>query len=383
MLERDELDDLDVVARKLEQAGASGVGDFRDEPLAQRAVPQQRAQHLVVELPEQLVLAARHGEDHAGAAAHGPIECRVRRGVAGVEADDEIDVVEIAPPRCRRPRSERPAASRRRASASQSATTSGLTSSPRRLTCRPWPADEEVVERERQVGASRSEVDDAQASVREPRNDVLDELDESVHLPELPPALRAHAAVRGLDAELHEERDGLSLGQEVALPSVVCALRPWPRRRPPQDARRVAPGQDLPVGVGLLEQRLPVAATDRLAKEGDELRAVEVLVRRPALVVATHVPASLLPDGHRLDGDPPRPAGCAVSRPAERHPRQRRVVDEPLHEIGDVAHSVGRRRRPVARSRRRPRAHGQVADDADRGATISFSIFIASTTQSS
>ena len=95
MLQGDELDDLDVVARELEQAGASGVGDLGDEPLAQRPVPQQRSQHVVVELAEQLVLAARHGEDDAGAAAHGAVERRVRRGVAGVEADDEIDVVEV------------------------------------------------------------------------------------------------------------------------------------------------------------------------------------------------------------------------------------------------------------------------------------------------
>ena len=82
----DELDDLDVVARELEQAGASGVGDLGDEPLAQRPVPQQRSQHVVVELAEQLVLAARHGEDDAGAArarrgrAPRPSRCRRRGG---------------------------------------------------------------------------------------------------------------------------------------------------------------------------------------------------------------------------------------------------------------------------------------------------------------
>ena len=245
-------------------------------------------------------------------------------------------------------------------------------------------ADEEVVEREREVGASRPEVDDAQASLRKPRNDVVDELDEAVDLPELRPALRAHAAVRGLDAELHEERDGLPLGQEVALPSVVDALRPWPRRWPPQDARRVAAGEDLPIGVGLLEERLAVAPADRLAKEGDELRAVEVLVRRPALVVATHVPASLLADGHRLDGDPPRLVRMRRPGPAERRPRQRRFADEPLHEIGDVAHSGGATTQtscPLATAT--PALTARSRTTPTRGATISFSIFIASTTHSS
>ena len=38
--------------------------------------------------------------------ADGPIERRVRRRVAGVQADDEIDSLEVGVPRCRRPRTQ-------------------------------------------------------------------------------------------------------------------------------------------------------------------------------------------------------------------------------------------------------------------------------------
>src|SRR6185436_8305953 len=58
VLERDELDDLDLVAGQLEQSRAGSVGHLGREPLAQRAVPQERPQRVVRELAEELVLAA-------------------------------------------------------------------------------------------------------------------------------------------------------------------------------------------------------------------------------------------------------------------------------------------------------------------------------------
>ncbi len=104
VLERDELDDLDVVPGELEQAGACGVRHLRDEALPKRSVPEQRPQDLVLELPEKLVLAARDGEDHARARADCAVERRVGRSVAGVQADHEVDAVEDRLRRCRRPR---------------------------------------------------------------------------------------------------------------------------------------------------------------------------------------------------------------------------------------------------------------------------------------
>jgi hypothetical protein len=72
-------------------------------------------------------------------------------------------------------------------------------------------ACEQVVERERQIGAPRAEVDDAQRPRGQRRDDVLDELHEAVDLPELRPSLRAHTALCGLDAESHEIGHRLSL----------------------------------------------------------------------------------------------------------------------------------------------------------------------------
>ena len=91
MLELDELDDLDVVAHRSEQLCTSSVRHLGREPLAQRAVSEQRPEGGVVELRQELVLAARDREDDAGAGADGAIERRVRGRVARMEADDEID----------------------------------------------------------------------------------------------------------------------------------------------------------------------------------------------------------------------------------------------------------------------------------------------------
>ena len=123
------------------------------------------------------------------------------------------------------------------------------------------------MEREREVRATGAEVDDPQAPFRQRRDDVVDQLDEAVDLPELRPPLRADAAVRGLDAERDEERDGLPFGQRVALGAVVGARRLVAASVAAQDARLAAAGEDLPVGVGLVEERLAVAPADSGAKK--------------------------------------------------------------------------------------------------------------------
>ena len=94
VLELDELEHLHVVADRTEQLGARGVGDLGGEALPQRAVPEQRPERRALELAEELVLAARHGEDHRRTGPHGAVERVVGGGVAGVQADDEVDAGE-------------------------------------------------------------------------------------------------------------------------------------------------------------------------------------------------------------------------------------------------------------------------------------------------
>ena len=98
VLELDELEHLHVVADGAEQLGAGGVRHLGGEALAQRAVPEQRPERRALELGQELVLAAGHGEDHRRTGAHGAIERVVGRGVAGVQADDEIDAGERVVP---------------------------------------------------------------------------------------------------------------------------------------------------------------------------------------------------------------------------------------------------------------------------------------------
>ena len=278
-----------------------------------------------------------------------------------------------------------PVASRRRASASHSATTSGLRSSPRSSTSRPWTADEEVVEGEGEVRASRPEVDDAQLPARKRGDDVLDELDEAVDLPELRPPLRADAAVRGLHAELHEERHGLALGQQMALRAVVGARCLRTRRRPPKDAR-LAARRPAPASRRRARGAAPGGIGRRSPREGRR-RAPGRRGSRPSSGARSGVARASEPPARSVTGSTVirlGSSGCADRGLLSVAPRQRRFADEPLDEIVDVAHSGAATTQTswplvtatpalTARSRTTP----------TRGATISFSIFIASTTQSS
>ena len=94
MLELDELDDLHVVPDRAEQLGPGGIRHLGRESLTQRAVAEQRREGAVLELGQQLVLAARHGEDHRRPGPYRAIERVVGGGVAGVQADDEVDARE-------------------------------------------------------------------------------------------------------------------------------------------------------------------------------------------------------------------------------------------------------------------------------------------------
>ena len=90
VLARHQLDERDVVARQAEEVRADGVRCVGREPLAQQAVCEEGRQLAARDLARELVLAARDGEDHSRVPAHRSIERLVRRGVACVQAHDEM-----------------------------------------------------------------------------------------------------------------------------------------------------------------------------------------------------------------------------------------------------------------------------------------------------
>jgi hypothetical protein len=108
---------------------------------------------------------------------------------------------------------------------------------------------EQVVQGERQVGAARAEVDDAQASFGKPVEHVADQLEEAVHLAILRVALPVDRAGRRHHAERDEKRHRLALREHAALLPVVLQPRARAGRRPAQHLRAPAAGEDLPVGV--------------------------------------------------------------------------------------------------------------------------------------
>ena len=162
--------------------------------------------------------------------------------------------------------------------------------------------DEQVVQREREVGAARAEVDDPEIARRQRRDDVVDELDEAVDLPELRPPRRAHLALGGLDAERDEVRNGLALGEDVALRAVVRERRLRPGRRAAEDARLAAAGEHLPVGLGLVQERLAVAGRrSRRERSATSAAPSRSLVRRPASRSAAGRASGPTADRDRVD----------------------------------------------------------------------------------
>ena len=116
-----------------------------------------------------------------------------------------------------------------------------------------------MVEREREVGLAAAEVDDAQRPLLpKRRHDVVDELQEPVHLPELVEPALADAAVGRHHAELDQVGDGRALLEQVALATVVPASADRPCRRPTEHGR----AQHLPVGVSTLQQALAIAGQE-------------------------------------------------------------------------------------------------------------------------
>ena len=157
-----------------------------------------------------------------------------------------------------------------------------------------------------------------------------------------------------------------------------------PRRRPPKDPWLATPGQHLPVGLGLVQQGLPVGRADRVGQQRDDGLGIEVLVRRPGREMPSHAPAELAADVDRLDRHLPRLRRIRRARAAERGAGHRRPGDESRQELverhvsdGTTTHTSW----PLAIAA--PGATARPRTTPTRGATISFSIFIASTTQSS
>jgi hypothetical protein len=280
------------------------------------------------------VLATRHGKDHARACAHRPLERDVGGGVARVQADDQVDAVQVRvgdvadletkPARPETPREPLALLDDVR-----------LQVESEHVDVAPVNSRQEVVESERQVRPSRAEVDDPQPPVGKKGDHVLDELDEAVHLPELRPAWSAHAPVRRLHAQRDEVWDRLPFGQQVALGAIVRRGRGGTGRRLPQDARVAATRQHLPVGICLVEERLPVVRADRRDEEARERERIEVLVRRPRRVVAADAPPGTGAEQNRLDRDPSRFVRVGHTRPAQRGTGQGRVADEALDEAGE------------------------------------------------
>ena len=78
---------------ELEQLGAERVRDERRKTLLREAVPENRPEQRALDLPVGLLLAAGNGQDHVRLPANRLCKRLVGGGVAGVEADDEVDLL--------------------------------------------------------------------------------------------------------------------------------------------------------------------------------------------------------------------------------------------------------------------------------------------------
>ena len=95
MLEIHELDDVRVVPDCSQELRPRCVGGQRREALAQDPVVEQGRQSVIADLLEQLVLAARHGEDDLGAPLDRARERRVGGGVARMQRYDHVGALAL------------------------------------------------------------------------------------------------------------------------------------------------------------------------------------------------------------------------------------------------------------------------------------------------
>jgi hypothetical protein len=286
------------------------------------------------DLPRGLLVTARHREDHVGAPPHRPGERVVGRGVAGVERHDEVDgaarvvVGDVAAleTQALRVGPLRETGARRHdvLLEIEAHDLDGAAVHPR----------QEVVERERQVGLAAAEVDHPQRTIAaERRNDVVDQLDEAVDLLELRVARLPHAAVRRHHAELDEERHGRALRQQAAFVPVVRAARDRARRPAPQD--RVA--EYLPVGVGRLEETLPVVA-EQLEQARTRGVRRHVVAPSPVGQVVREAVGTAVAQVERLD-DHARRQGVAAAWSRQHRTVQRVAADQVAEQRGELAHA--------------------------------------------
>ena len=339
MLELDELDHLHVVADGAQKLGPRGIRHFGGKPLTQCAVAEQRIERRARELGEQLVLAARHGEDHRGAGTNGAVEGVVGGGIAGMEADDEVDALERGVPRDVAHLEPEAVGAERAGERLTVIHDIGLEVETDDLDLALMDDREQIMEREGQVRLAGAEVDDAERALgRERGEHVLDELEKPVHLPELVVALRPHLSLGRHHAELDEEGHRHPLGEHPLLDTVVPERHRRTRRRPAQDLG-VAPAparEHLPVGVGRLQHALPELAVEQLHEAvGGGVRK-QVLVARAALLVCREAVPQRARDRHRCDDDAGGAGRVAPPRPAQAGPRERRLADESADEPLDI-----------------------------------------------
>ena len=285
------------------------------------------------------MLAARHREDHRRAGANGAVEGVVGGGIAGVEADDEVDSLERGVPGDVADLEPEAVGAERAGERLAVVHHIRLEVETDDLDLAPMDGREQVVEREGQIRLAGAEVDDAERALgRESGEHVLDELEEPVHLAELVEALRPHLALGGHHTELDEERHRHALGQHALLDAVVPERHGRTGRRPAQDLR-VGPAparQHLPVGVGRLQQALPELAVEQLHEPVGSRVRKQVLVARAARLVRREAVPQRAPDRHRCDGDARGAGRVAPPRPAQAGAGERPFADEPPDELLDI-----------------------------------------------
>ena len=96
MLKVDEFDHIHAVPRVLQHRGTDGVRQQRGEALLQQSVGKQQIKiAALLNLRVHFMLAAGHGENILYAPFHRIVQRIVRRGVAGVERDDHVDMLAV------------------------------------------------------------------------------------------------------------------------------------------------------------------------------------------------------------------------------------------------------------------------------------------------
>ena len=225
MLHVDKFQDLRVVALLLQKLRPQAVRQKGRYPLLQKAVFQHGGQRLVSKLPVQLMLAARHRQDHPGVPLHRLVKRVIGGRIAGVESHHHVHLAAalIAGDISLQEGQLVIAVSARQFPAAADHVLFQIQADNPHV--KPTALPQIIIHGKGQIGLAAAKIQDRKLPILWQRgNDIFDKFQEPVNLAELVVAGVHHAPLRRHDAQIHQKGNRPPLLQKIRLLSIMLQI---------------------------------------------------------------------------------------------------------------------------------------------------------------